>query len=214
MSLAAPVSAADNYRDESESRDTKQEQVRVEEREVNKVDLELDKEVNATDTERKDDAVTETNEIGLVSRREDGSRGDERRSEVANVVEELLGVADRDGGIGEKVREIAGSYEKDSKDVEDALKELKNRGQFRKFLFGPDYKRISDAEEMIKRHNERAAELEVLLSTIKTDADRAILGDRIAQMKMISAELQDEVVGSEEAGFSLFGWLNKIIYRK
>ncbi|HRY62556.1 MAG TPA: hypothetical protein P5056_02190 [Candidatus Paceibacterota bacterium] len=141
-------------------------------------------------------------------------RGEERRSEVANAVQEMLRVADRDGGIGERVREIARDQQDESVKAEDTLKLLKNRGQFRKFVFGSDYKKISDIEELLARHNARLAELESMLPQVKTDADRAILSDKIGIMKNLGAEMQQEVDGVKDVGFSLFGWLNKMIYKK
>ncbi|HBM45368.1 TPA: hypothetical protein DDZ75_00055 [Patescibacteria group bacterium] len=158
--------------------------------------------VNATDTGNKPDTA------GIAG------RGEERRSEVANAVKELLAVADRDGGIGEKVREIARNHNDDSNKIEDTLKDIKNRGQFRKFLFGPDYKKIYDAEEVLIRHDERMAELKALLPIVKTVGDKTLVEQKIAQMEEIKVELQKEVSDSEKVGFSLFGWLNKMLNKK
>jgi hypothetical protein len=137
----------------------------------------------------------------------------DRRSGVSNAVREMLQAADRQGGIGERVREIARNYEEDNNKIEDGLKAIKNRGQFRKFILGPDFKKIGETEEMLARHTERLNELKQLSSQATTDEDRSLLEQRIYEMETIKMEIEKEVL-EEQKGFSLFGWLNKLINKR
>lgn len=148
-----------------------------------------------------------------VAEREMNMASGERRGKVSNAVREMVQAADRNGGIGERVREIARLHEEDNNKIEDGLDAIKNRGQFRKFLFGPDYKKISDTEEMLARHTARLAELRSLTSQAISEDDKTLLEQRISEMEAIKAEIEKEVL-DEQKGFSLFGWLNKLINKK
>ncbi len=193
--------------------------------EVKTVELERDSEDrNATSSKDRDEDVKDSdgedndadeindNDNGTTTDKEskdDEGRGDERRSEVSKYVKELLNVADRQGGIGEQVRLIARDHEKDVNETEDDVKEIKNRGSFAKFFFGPDYKKISDAEEKLNKQTENLAELNKIKDSMATSTDKALLESQISAMQAIKDELKKEIDASQDI-ISLFGWLNRL----
>src|SRR3989344_5145130 len=72
----------------------------------------------------------------------DPGKGEEHRSLVADVVRSLLGLADRDGGIGEDIRVIAREQASSSEESADAMIAVESRSALLTFLFGSDYKNL------------------------------------------------------------------------
>lgn len=132
-----------------------------------------------------------------------------RRSQVANAVQEILQVANRNSGIGQQVRTIAQTQNQEQEQIEASLAQVKNRGQLRKFFFGPDYKNLNSVEDQLANHNAKLAELKRLTSEVSNAKDAEVLEDQIAIMEQVTAELKVEIE-NESKGFSLFGWLNKM----
>lgn len=132
-----------------------------------------------------------------------------RRSQVATAVQEILRVADRNQGIGQRVRVIAQSRNQNQEQLEAGLEQVKNRGKLRKFFFGPDYKNLNTVEDRLANHTARLAELKAIAEQVSNAADSETLQEQIAVMEQVGAELENEVA-NETKGFSLFGWLNKM----
>ncbi len=133
----------------------------------------------------------------------------ERRSRVANAVQEMLQVAERNQGIGQQIRTIAQAQNQEQEQIEAEMAQVKNRGQIRKFFFGPDYKSLNTVADRLAKHAEKIAQLKALLPQINDADDIANLQEQIAVMEGITAEIQNEA-DSASKGFSLFGWLNKM----
>lgn len=132
----------------------------------------------------------------------------QRRSRVASAVQEMLKVADRNEGVGQQIRTIAQTQNKNQEQIEAEMTKVKNRGQLKKFFFGPDYKNIYSIKEKLANHEEKLDELRQLASQITNDVDATKLQEQILVMEQIKTELANEVT-AESKGFSLFGWLNK-----
>ena len=137
------------------------------------------------------------------------SMGEQRRSQVANAVQEMLQIADRNGGIGEQVRIIAQSQKQNHEVVEEEIEKIKNRSNFAKFFIGPKYDKIEKAKELLKLDKEKISELEELKASITNVADNAKITEQIEITKKAMTEVEN-IVGEEKGGFSLFGWLSKI----
>ena len=132
----------------------------------------------------------------------------QRRSKVANAVQEMLQVAERNQGVGQQIRTIAQTQNQSQEQIEATMEQVKNRGQLKKFFFGPDYKSINSVEDRLANHTEKLDELKDLAAQITSPADVAALLEQIEVMEQIGTELENEVA-TEKKGFSLFGWLNK-----
>ena len=135
-------------------------------------------------------------------------KGDDRRSRVATAVQALLAVADREGGIGEQVREIAKSQQNSHGEAEDALEQAKERKGWVKFLIGPNYKQISLVEDRLEEINQQLEELKDLRGKLTNPEDSTLLDSQVQAIAQLQSELQSEVEDSKK-GFSLFGWLAK-----
>lgn len=135
----------------------------------------------------------------------------EHRSAVATFVQGLLDVADRQalGGIGELVREVARLENASEDKVTPMLDKVKNKNNFRKFLFGTDFKATQAIKKEMQAATKRMAELTKAKAEIVDPGEKASLE---AQIK----DFQDNVntvlsaVEAEEGKFSLFGWAKKL----
>ena len=136
----------------------------------------------------------------------------QRRSQVANAVQEMLQVADRHSGVGEQIREIAQNQNQLMEQAEESLQEVKERGKFTRFLIGPNYRKLGDVETQLETHTQKLEEIKSLRDEMTSTTDKDILDKQILLMENVSKELKDEV-DSEEKGFSLFGWLNRLFVK-
>ncbi|MCK5611527.1 hypothetical protein KAR91_57180 [Candidatus Pacearchaeota archaeon] len=147
---------------------------------------------------------------GRLEMKEERGQGLDRRSAVANAVHELLEVADRSGGIGKQIRELAMEHNEGEEKANRALDKAEERGKVAKFFIGPNYKQLKKVEENLKEHNKRFAELEQLQSKLESKADAQLLAEQLKTMEQSRDELRGEMEATQK-GFSLFGWLNRYL---
>ena len=136
------------------------------------------------------------------------NQGEERRSRVANAVQEMLAVADRNPVIGQQVRTVAQNQSQEQGEMEGALQVAKKRNGVVKFLIGPNYKELKKVENRLENCKNYLKELEALRDQLGDSADAEILTQQIRSMEQIGAELENEA-NQEKNGMSLFGWLFK-----
>lgn len=141
---------------------------------------------------------------------EEKPMGEIRRSRVANAVQEMLKIATRNGGIGQQIRTIAQNQNKNSEEAEEALKKARNRSSFARFFIGPNYKEIKKAKKKIEENTQNVEQLQTLKESLVSSYDKNLLDEQIEVMEEIKTELEADVEQNTK-GFSLFGWLNKIL---
>lgn len=136
-------------------------------------------------------------------------KGISRRSMVANAVQQMLQVAERNQGVGKQIRTIAQTQEKNINSLEDKMTKVQNRGRLKKFFLGPDYKNINSIEAMIVNHDQRLMELKELVPQITDEDDLKNIQEQIMIMENVSKELKNQTKDTTK-GFSLFGWVYKM----
>src|SRR3989339_561538 len=114
-------------------------------------------------------------------------------------------------GIGQQIKTIAQNQNQNQKEIETTLEHVKNnRGNaVWRFFFGPN-KYIYMAENKLATHAEKLEEVRELASKIKNEDDAKTLEEQIEIMEQAKTELAEEIK-KENKGFSLFGWLNKLL---
>jgi hypothetical protein len=133
----------------------------------------------------------------------------EHRSAVANFVQNLLQVADREGGIGQQVRVIAQDQNQSSETTVQAMEQVQSRGRVMTFFFGPDYKNLGTLRsEMVQTRN-RLAQLNRLVDSAQSESDKTELQNQIQTLEQEQTKIED-LISSKEDQFSLFGWLVKL----
>lgn len=130
------------------------------------------------------------------------------RSVVANFVQTLVRVADREGGIGEQVRVIAQQQNQSASTTAVALEKVENRGKIKTFLIGSDYKNLGALRSELVQTRNRIEQL-TRLADKATSADKA---DLLQQIKNLQQEQTwiENFIKTNENKFSLFGWLVKL----
>ena len=157
--------------------------------------------VKATSGERED------NQQG-----ENEGRGGEHRSAIANLVQRLKYVGNKEDGLGEKVREFAKEQASSSKDVADAADQVEKKGSFRTFLFGSDYKNLGKIRSEIAKTSNRIDKLNRDIEGVASSTEKNAVIQQITAMKDEQTKLQN-FVQTNESKFSLFGWFTKLFQR-
>ena len=132
----------------------------------------------------------------------------EHRNVVANFVQSLLNVADREGGIGEQVRLIAQQQNQATENTVQAMEQVQNRSKIKIFLIGSDYKNLGALRsEMVQTRN-RLEQLNKLMENIQNEGDKTELQNQIQTLEQEQTNIEN-FIKEQEGKFSLFGWLLK-----
>ena len=134
---------------------------------------------------------------------------EEHRSAVANFVQGLLQVADREGGIGQKVKAIAQEQDRSASTTIQAVEKIQNRNKIATFLFGSDYKNLGALRSEIVQTQNRLDQLKSLSENVQSAADKTNLQNQIQTLEQEQSKVSD-FVNSQENQFSLLGWFVKL----
>jgi DNA mismatch repair ATPase MutL len=130
------------------------------------------------------------------------------KSTVANFVQGLLEVADREAGIGEQVRIIAQQQNQSASTTIQAIQRIQTRSRMQTFLFGSDYKNLGMLRsEMVQTQN-RLEQLNRLMENVQNEGDRTVLQNQIQALEQEQTRMAN-FIGEQGGQFSLFGWLIK-----
>lgn len=132
----------------------------------------------------------------------------QRRSEVANAVQEMLQIADRNGGIGQQVRTIAQAQNQEQEKIEASLEKIQDRNGFAKFFIGPNYGEIKNAEKLMEQNQEKIQKLTELKNMVSL-TDQQALGEQIKILEQANLQIQNQLNNASN-GFSLLGWMFKL----
>jgi len=177
-------------------------QVREKIQEKVREDIEVDKEVrNQVERNIIRDIKQDDNSTSTIAER--------RRSRVANAVQAMLQMADRSGGLGERVREIAQNQNQNQEKIEANLEKVQKRNRLIKFLVGPNYKAINEAKNTLAQNRQQIEELNQAKNQLANQADQQILSEQIKTLEENNIEAENSLNASQK-GFSLLGWMFKI----
>lgn len=161
---------------------------------------------------REQERSATSTEDGNATSTEGERQREEHRSEVAKAVQELLSVADRDGGIGEEVRAIARAQEENHAKINDSLKKVEERGAIAKFFFGADQGEIDKAKQIVATNEAQIQQLTELKARMATGTDQEIIDRQIKLLENVNVSAST-TLSVHEGGFSLFGWMFRIFGR-
>jgi len=164
--------------------------------------------INATSEEEDEEENEEnaTNSKGQIN-------AAEHRSVVANFVQGLLKVADREkGGIGEQVRVIAQQQNQSDATATEAINKIQNRSKIKTFLIGSDYKNLGALRSEVVHTRNRLDQLNRLLPTVQNASDTVEIQNQIQTLEQEQTKIEN-FIKAQEGKFSLFGWLFKLFNR-
>lgn len=137
----------------------------------------------------------------------------QHRSTVANFVQELLQVAERqEGGIGEQVRVVAQQQNQSAITTIQAMEKVQTRNKIRIFLFGSDYKNLGALRSEVVHTRNRIEQLNRIMADIENEGDRTEFQNQIQTLEQEQLRIEN-FIKTEEGKFSLFGWLIKLFNR-
>lgn len=135
---------------------------------------------------------------------------EQRRSEVANAVQAMFQLADREGGIGEQVRVLAQNQNQNQIKLEQHIEKIQSRGGLAKFFIGPNYGEIKDAQKTLEQNREQIRQLNQIRTQLANQGDQQQLAEQIKILEQANLEIENSLADAQ-SGFSLFGWLNKLV---
>lgn len=136
----------------------------------------------------------------------------EHKSAVANFVQNLLEVAEREAGIGAQVKIIAQQQNQSASTTIQAIEQIQVRNKIKTLLFGSDYKNLGTLRsEMIQTGN-RLGQLTHLMENVQNQGDKTELQNQIQTLKQEQVKIEN-FIKTQENQFSLFGWLIKLFNR-
>lgn len=131
---------------------------------------------------------------------------EQRRSKVANAVQEMLKFAEKNKGMGQQIRTIAQTQAQNQEQLEASLQKVQSRNKFVKFFIGQNYSEISNAEKVLDQNREQIQQLNQIMNQLSNTADQQTLKEQIQTLEQANIEIEKSLNASQK-GFSLLGWL-------
>jgi len=91
------------------------------------------------------------------------------------------------------------------------IEDVEKRPAWKKFLLGPDYKNLGQLRSNLVHTNNGIRKIEKAMEKVEEVPGDAVLQSRLVELKQERAKIMT-VINQEDAGFSLFGWLSKLIF--
>lgn len=140
-----------------------------------------------------------------------GSTGGTRQGiEVAIQSLERVSVRESNPEIGEQIRVMTESHEQIQNKVMTALSSMQSRSGLMKFVFGPNYKNAGEIKVQAAQLRNDAVGLTSLRKELTLVADQEEVQDAIDSLEEEADALESEL-DQQLQGFSLFGWLSRIL---
>ncbi len=128
---------------------------------------------------------------------------------VANFVQSLLQVADREGGIGEQVRAIARQQSQSATSTVPIIEKVQARSKVKTFLIGSDYKNLGALRSETVQTRNRLEQLNRLMENTQNEGDKTEVQNQIQTLEQEQTKIEN-FIKAQEGKFSLFGWLVKL----
>jgi len=140
-----------------------------------------------------------------------GSTGGTRQGiEVAIQSLERVSVRESNPEIGEQIRTMTESHEQIQSKVMTALSNMNARSGLMKFIFGPSYKNAGEIRAQAAQLRNDAVGLTSLREELILAADQEEVQGAIDSLEGEADALESEL-DQQLQGFSLFGWLSRIL---
>jgi Fic family protein len=109
------------------------------------------------------------------------------------------------------VRVIAQNQNQNQAKLEQNIEKIQSRGGFTKFIVGPNYGEIKDAQKTLEQNREQIRQLNQIRNQLTNEGDQQQLVEQVRILEQANLEIENSLTDAQN-GFSLFGWLNKLIY--
>lgn len=134
------------------------------------------------------------------------------RNVVADFVQSLLTVADRENGIGQEVRIIAQQQNETKDRASDLINAVENRNKVKTFFIGTSYKNLGELRSQMVQTRNQIEQLKQLVEKTENEGDKTELQNQIQVLEQEQMNINNFIT-QNESKFSLFGWAVKL-FRK
>lgn len=137
-----------------------------------------------------------------------------RVGSVGSALENLTRLANRveNAGVANQLYEIVQVQVSAEDRVNQAIDRAERRSAVVKFFLGPDYKSLKDVKGELEQNRLRIQEFNQIRAQISNQGDQTELANQIAVLEEQNTALQNQL-NDLVSGFSLLGWLFRLIYR-
>lgn len=136
-------------------------------------------------------------------------QSESRQSEVAKAVQILLQAADRSGGIGPQIREIAQAQNDSQERAEANLPLVRRQNKILGLVLGPNRQSFKAVEKELTQTEARIRQLQQIQTQVANQGAQQQIKEAIQTLESQKTALQ-ETLKEEESGFSLLWWLIKL----
>ena len=144
----------------------------------------------------------------------EGQAAQIRLNAVSQAVQNMLIIASRvatqNTSLSNQIQTTAQAQIQTQDRVNQSLDKAESRSGFTKFFIGPNYKQLKAAKQEIEQNQLRIRELNQIMSQITNTSDRTELENQIRILESQNTALSEQL-NQDVKGFSLFGWLSKLI---
>jgi len=112
--------------------------------------------------------------------------------------------------LGVQLENSAKDYSNSVDSANEALDTADQRSVFAKFFIGPNYNQLKEVKAQMEQNRVRVENMNQVCSQIENSGDQAEIKTQVQILEDQNTALQSQV-DEEEAGFSLFGWLVRLI---
>lgn len=134
-----------------------------------------------------------------------GNRGIETATQNLNRVTERIDNPE----VGEQIRSMVQNHEKVQTRTKTALQQMSQRNQALKFMIGPDYKNAGQVRsDVVGLRNDINKLEQIKEESLPTDVED--IQGAIDELKIEADGLETQLT-EQLSGFSLFGWLSKLL---
>jgi hypothetical protein len=137
-----------------------------------------------------------------------------RTGNVETALENMVRIANRvkNAGVANQLHEVIQAQISAGDRVNQAIDRAEGRNTFVKFLLGPDYQNLKEVKAEMEQNRLRIQKLSQIRAQISNAGDQTELANQIAVLEEQNTALQNQL-NDLVSGFSLLGWLFKLIYR-
>lgn len=133
----------------------------------------------------------------------------QRRSQVSSAVQEMLQIAERNGGIGQQVKTIVETQTQKHEELEISLGKVQGRSNFIKFFIGPNYGEINNAQKLLAQSREQIEQLNQVRDQLASQGDTQVLAEQIQILEQANSQIADSLQNAQK-GFSFLGWMFRL----
>ena len=151
--------------------------------------------------QNKEDEKTKVKEEDIS----DVKTSEQKRSIVADTVQEIIKVADGNANVGQQIKTIAQTQTQNQEKVETSMQKIQSINGFAKFFVGPNYGEIKNSQKLLEQNKQQIQKLSQLGTQLSKKVDQEKISGQIKILEQENQQMETSL-NETKKGFSLFGW--------